>query len=232
VVGAEMGQLLAAVHDGYDVVRRFGVGVDRVDKHGEQLTVELTDGSHVTADVAVVGIGTLPNVEWLEGSGLAVDNGVVCDQFCRAEGRTEVFAAGDVARWWHARRGEHHRVEHWTHACEQAAFVAHNLCHPDDLRPYDPVDYIWSDQYAWRIQMAGHTPEDVVPEIIGDVTTGRFAALYADFSGELIGAVTVSWPKAMLTARRMLTAGGTAAADARAAIEGLASVVAAPSSGG
>ena len=231
IVGAEVGRLLASLHDEYDVVRRFGVGVDRVNEHGGDLSVELTDGSRLTADVAVVGIGAVPNIEWLEGSGLAIDNGVVCDEFCRAEGRTDVFAAGDVARWWHRRRGEHRRVEHWTHACEQAACVAHNICHPDEPRAYDPVDYVWSDQYEWRVQMAGHTAEDVSPEIVGDVTAGRYAALYADAAGELTGAVTVSWPKAMLTARRMLTAGSAAAADARTAIEGLLSPVAAgPSS--
>jgi phthalate 3,4-dioxygenase ferredoxin reductase component len=225
VVGDEVGRMLAAVHDDYDVVRRFGVGVDGVTDHGGQLAVELTDGSQLLADVAVVGIGALPNTEWLDDSGLAVDNGIVCDEFCRAEGRSEVLAAGDVARWWHRRRGEHRRVEHWTHACEQAATVAHNICHPDALRAYDPVDYVWSDQYDWRIQMAGHTDDGTTPELIGDLTTGRFAALYEDSAGVLTGAVTVSWPKAMLAARRMLAAGGTAAAaDARAAIEELSAM--------
>lgn len=231
IVGDEMGRLLASVHDDYDVVKRFGVGVDRVVEQGGQLSVELTDGTQLLTDVAVVGIGALPNVEWLDNSGLAIDNGVVSDQFCRAEGRDDVFAAGDIARWWHPRRGEHRRVEHWTHACEQAACVAHNICHPDDMRAYDPVDYVWSDQYDWKIQMAGHTAEDVRPEIIGDVTAGRCAAIYADADGELTGAVTVSWPKAMLTARRMLASGGSDAADARAAIEAL-TLTPAPSGAG
>lgn len=213
IVGVEMGELLASVHDGYDVVRRFGVGVDRVAAHGNQLSVELTDGSQLLADLAVVGIGAVPNTEWLDDSGLAVDNGVVCDQFCRAEGGVDVFAAGDLARWWHPRRGEHRRVEHWTHACEQAACVAHNICHADDPRAYDPVDYVWSDQYDWKIQMAGHTGEDVTPEFVGDISTGRCAAIYTDAAGALTGAVTVSWPKAMLAVRRMLIAGSGSAAD-------------------
>jgi len=225
VVGAEMGELLASVHDGYDVTRRFGVGVDEVIDDGEQLTVKLTDGSQVRADLAVVGIGAVPNTEWLEDSGLAIDNGVMCDEFCRAEGRTDVFAAGDVARWLHLRHGEHRRVEHWTHACEQAAAVAHNICHPDDPRPYDPVDYVWSDQYDWRIQMVGHTAEDATPEIVGDINTGRCAAVYAGPGGELTGAVTVSWPKAMLAVRRLLTAGGATAGDALAQISKLAAPV-------
>ena len=221
IVGAEMGELLATVHDGYDVERRFGVGVDQVVDDGDELTVELTDGSRVRADLAVVGIGVVPNTEWLEDSGLAIDNGVVCDQFCRAEGRTAVYAAGDVARWFHLRHGMHRRVEHWTHACEQAAAVAHNICHPDEPRAYDPVDYVWSDQYDWRIQMVGHTAEDATPEIVGDISSGRCAAVYAGPAGELSGAVTVSWPKAMLAVRRLLTAGGATAADALSQIQKL-----------
>jgi NADPH-dependent 2,4-dienoyl-CoA reductase/sulfur reductase-like enzyme len=225
IVGAEMGELLASVHDGYDVERRFGVGVDRVVDDGGQLTVELTDGSQVRADLAVVGIGAVPNSEWLEDSGLAIDNGVMCDEFCRAEGRDDVFAAGDIARWLHLRHGEHRRVEHWTHACEQAAAVAHNICHPDDLRAYDPVDYVWSDQYEWRIQMVGHTAEDATPVIVGDISAGRCAAVYGDPAGQLTGAVTVSWPKAMLAVRRLLTAGGATAAEALAQINKLAAPV-------
>jgi phthalate 3,4-dioxygenase ferredoxin reductase component len=225
IVGAEMGELLASVHDGYDVDRRFGLGVDQVTDDGDQLSVQLTDGSQVRADLAVVGIGVVPNTEWLEDSGLAIDNGVMCDEFCRAEGRTDVFAAGDVARWLHLRHGEHRRVEHWTHACEQAAAVARNICHSDELRAYDPVDYVWSDQYDWRIQMVGHTAEDSTPEIVGDISTGRCAAVYAGPAGELTGAVTVSWPKAMLAVRRQLTAGGATASDALAQIHKLAAPV-------
>jgi phthalate 3,4-dioxygenase ferredoxin reductase subunit len=218
IVGREVAALLAAVHEPHGVATRFGVGVNAVSERGTQLAVALTDGTEVVADVAVVGIGAVPNVEWLADSGLTIDDGIVCDEYCRAAGQTNVYAAGDVARWWHAREGLHRRVEHWTHAGEQAAAVAHNICHPDDLRAYDPVDYVWSDQYDWRIQIAGRTGEGCTADIIGGVSDGRFAALYGDETGAFTGAVTVNWPKAMVIARRLLVSGYADFDEARAAV--------------
>lgn len=216
VVGDEVGELLTSVHGAHGVQTRLGVGVHEVRPHGDGLVIALTDGSDVVADVAVVGIGALPNVEWLADSGLALDDGVTCDEYCRAAGQTDIFAAGDVARWWHPREARHRRVEHWTHAVEQAAVVGHNLLHPDDLRPYDPVDYVWSDQYDWRIQIAGRTSGGCVAEMIGDATAGRFGALYSDHDGRFVGAMTVNWQKAMVAARRLLLATDTDIVDARA----------------
>ena len=218
VVGAEVAALLASVHAPHGVDTRFGVGVTGVTEAAGQLAVSLTDGSELRTDVAVVGIGAVPNVEWLADSGLALDDGVVCDEHCRAAGADGVYAAGDVARWWHRREGLHRRVEHWTHAVEQAAVVAHNIAHPDDPRVHDPVDYVWSDQYDWRIQMAGRTGEGCAAEIIGSSHDGRFAALYTDEAGQLTGAVSVNWQKAMVAVRRMLIAGDTDLERARAAV--------------
>ncbi len=73
----------------------------------------------------VVGIGVVPEVDWLEGSGLALDNGVVCSETLFAGDR--VVAAGDVARWRHPSLGEPLRVEHWTNAAEGGAAAARNL---------------------------------------------------------------------------------------------------------
>jgi phthalate 3,4-dioxygenase ferredoxin reductase component len=201
------------------VVTRFGVGVHEVSEREDGLLVELADGAKLTADVAVVGIGAVPNVEWLADSGLVVDDGVTCDEYCRALGPTRVFAAGDVARWWHPRENRHRRVEHWTHAGEQGALVAHNIAHPDDLRVYDPVDYVWSDQYDWRIQMAGRCNVGASPDLLGRPSDGWFAALFRDATDRFVGAVTVNWQKAMIAARRLLLAGDASIDQARAIVE-------------
>ena len=87
--------------------------------------------------------------------GLLVDNGVVCDQYCRAVDSADVYAVGDVARWWHPGPPSYSRIEHWTNAVEQAAVVAHNIAHPDDLKEHSPVGYVWSNQYDWKVQIAG-----------------------------------------------------------------------------
>lgn len=218
IVGAEVAALLAGLHEPHGVTMRLGTGVRGMTADGNRLTVALDDGSELSTDVAVVGIGAVPNVEWLAGSGLVIDDGVVCDQFCRAAGQANVWAAGDLARWWHPRAGLHRRVEHWTHACEQAAAVAYNITRPGELCAYDPVDYVWSDQYDWRIQLAGRTGEGCVPRIVGDIAGGRCAALYADEAGAFTGAVTLNWQRAMATARRLLVAGTPSIGDAEAAV--------------
>jgi NADPH-dependent 2,4-dienoyl-CoA reductase/sulfur reductase-like enzyme len=95
------------------------------EKDGRVSGVTLDDDEHIEAQVVVVAIGSIPNTEWLQGSGLMLDDGVVCDEFCRAgEG---VYAAGDVARWRHPRLGASLRIEHRMHAAEQGIAAARNL---------------------------------------------------------------------------------------------------------
>ena len=173
------------------------------------MEVRLTDGSELHAATVVVGIGAVPNDGWLADSGLPIDNGVLCDEYSRAVDATDVFAIGDVARWFHPGHREHVRVEHWTNAVEQGVCAAHNIVHPDDLRPYRPVEYVWSDQYDWKMQVVGRPITGTRHELIGslDGEHPRAAALYADDAGRLCGAVTVNWPKALVTVRRLVGQG-------------------------
>src|SRR6202034_2864191 len=124
---------------------------------GARALVELSDGTSLRADAVVVGIGVVPNVEWLAGSGLGIDNGVVCDHaLFAADG---VVAAGDVARWlWrHDGREELVRIEHWQLAADGGAAAAHALlAGRAEAADFDPVPYFWSDQYGLKIQLLGH----------------------------------------------------------------------------
>jgi phthalate 3,4-dioxygenase ferredoxin reductase subunit len=133
-----------------------------------------------------------------------------------------VYAVGDVARWWRAAHDEHRRVEHWTSACQQAACVAHNVVHPDERRDYQAPDYVWSDQYDWKIQIVGRPDRCEVHELIGDQDGDppRFAALYRDDDGGLAGAVTLNWPRALVACRHHLDTGASfaAALDATAGL--------------
>ncbi len=108
VLGDDMGALCAAVHRDHGVDLRLGVGVDGFDGHRRVERVRLSDGTHVDADVVIVGVGVVPNTEWLANSGLTIDNGVLCDATCLAA--PNVVAAGDVARWPNHRFGETARV--------------------------------------------------------------------------------------------------------------------------
>src|SRR5436190_2028672 len=120
VVGSAAARVFTelAAQNGIDL--RLGHGVEAIEGTAGSLSLRLTDGSTVQADTAVVGIGALPNDGWLSSSGLLVDDGLVCDELCRAAGADDVFAAGDVARWKHPDEGRLVRVEHWTNAVDQA----------------------------------------------------------------------------------------------------------------
>lgn len=205
IVGHKVGTHLTAMHAEHGVTTRFGTGVEAVEPAGNGLRVRLTDGSVLDAGCVVVGIGAVPNDGWLGSSGLLVRDGLVCDEFCRAVHRDDVYGVGDIARWYHPRHREHRRVEHWTNAVEQAAVVAHNITHGDAPRPYAPVEYVWSDQYDWKIQICGHPAGDEPAVVVGEPGRARpFAALYASHDETLAAAVTVNWPRAQVACRRGL----------------------------
>ncbi len=214
ILGEEIGLLFNDLHHRHGVATRFGEGVESVEGTAGNLTVTLTNGEVLQASTVVVGIGARPNDGWLESSGLLIADGVVCDEFCRAADHSEIFAVGDVARWHHPRHREDVRVEHWTNASEQAVCVAHNILHPEALRSFAPTEFVWSDQYDWKIQIAGRPGRAEFLRLIGDLhdEKPRAAAIYSDESGLLRGAVTVNWPKAILMCRRLIGAEATAAA--------------------
>lgn len=218
VLGTGIGELFTGLHRDHGVTTRFGIGVEGIDGARGMLRVALTDGTMLDAAVVVVGIGATPNDGWLASSGLLIEDGVVCDEHCRALDASTVYAVGDVARWWHPGRGARIRIEHWTNAVEQARIVAHNITHPDDLWSHAPVEYVWSDQHDWKIQVAGRASTGT-PEVVGDpAADSRFAVLYSEDGETLSGVVTVNWPRALVAGRKALAKGG-ALADVRSALQ-------------
>ncbi|MFG1926403.1 NAD(P)/FAD-dependent oxidoreductase [Cryptosporangium sp. NPDC048952] len=202
VLGDVVGERLARLHRSRGVDLRLGRTVTRVQP---DLTVLLDDGSELQADVVVVGIGATPNTEWLDGSGLDVRDGVVCDEFCRASAE-HVYAVGDVARWPNSLFDESMRIEHWTNAVEQAGVLAWNLTHPLAPRAYAPVPYVWSDQYGSRLQIVGRPRvDDEVRIVTDDSETGSLVALYVR-DGRLSGAFGLDAPQAVMAMRRALAA--------------------------
>ena len=206
VVGTEIGRYFTELHHRHGVATHFGTGVEEITGAAGDLRIRLTSGLELSAATVVVGIGAVPNDAWLADSGLPIENGVLCDEYSRAVDAPDVFAIGDVARWFHPGHREHVRVEHWTNAVEQGACAAHNIVHPDDLRSYGPVEYVWSDQYDWKIQIVGRPITGTRHELVGSLEgeKPRAAVLYADDAGRLRGAVTVNWPKALVQVRRLL----------------------------
>jgi NADPH-dependent 2,4-dienoyl-CoA reductase/sulfur reductase-like enzyme len=203
-LGEEMGLLATAAHAGAGIEIRCDVLVTGLSDSG----VTLGDGTVVPADVIVVGVGVAPATEWLDGSGLELRDGVVCDETLAA-GPPRIYAAGDIARWPNARFDEEMRVEHWTNAAEQGALAARNLL--AELgggrgTPYAPVPFFWSDQHRHRIQFLGRgatTAGERVEVVVGDPAEHRFLALYGR-GDRLRGALGVNAPKLVMPYRKLL----------------------------
>jgi len=197
VLGPAMGKMATTLHESNGVEMRLGVGVRAIERGaGRVERVVLDDGEVLETDVVVVGIGVRPETRWLEGSGLALDDGVVCDAACVAVGSAgRVVAAGDVARWHHERFGTSMRVEHWTNATEQAAHAVKALLHGADAAgPFTPVPYFWSDQHGTKFQFVGSSaPGDDVDVAEGAIEDGKFVAAYRR-DGRTVGALCVNWP--------------------------------------
>ena len=207
VLGAEMGRVCADVHRDQGVDLRLGLGVAEITGANRVEQVVLSDGTRLDADVVVVGVGVIPNTEWLEGSGLEIHNGVVCDETCLAA--PGVVAAGDVARWPNRLFGQSMRVEHWDNAIDQGMAAARRLLAGDDAEPFAPVPWFWSDQYDRKIQLAGRSgPDDEVAVVTGSPEERRFAAIYGR-AGRIVAVLGFNRPRHVMQYRRLIARGAT-----------------------
>jgi len=212
-LGPTIGGVCGDLHRDHGVDLRLGVAVEAIEGDGRVERVRLADGTTIPADLLVVGIGVVPATDWLAGSGLTIDNGVVCDETCRAA--PGVVVAGDVARWPNPLfDGELMRLEHWTNATEQGVFAAERLLAGDGggaPAPFAPVPFVWSDQYDVKIQSVGRfTAEDEVHVVHGSLEERRFVALFGR-AGRLVGALGFSRPRNVMQYRRMISERGSLA---------------------
>jgi len=206
-LGPEISAVTAELHRDHGVDLRCGVGVEALEGAGRVERARLADGSVIEADLVVIGIGVTPEVSWLEGSGLELRDGVVCDATC-ATSLPGVTAAGDVARWPHPLFGEELRIEHWTHAIEMGEAAARRLlATPATATPFAPVPYVWTDQYDRKLQMAGHIrPDDLMEIIQGSLEERRFVAIFGR-EGRLTGALAMNRPAAVIRLKQRIARG-------------------------
>jgi len=211
-LGDQIGAVCADLHREHGVDLRLGTGVDSLVGEGAVTGVRLSDGTVIDAELVVVGIGVVPNTEWLANSGLTIDNGVVCDDSCRAA--PMIYAAGDVARWHNRRFDEVMRVEHWDNAVEQGTYVAKRLLADaaggsDDLGPFTPVPWFWSDQYDRKMQLAGRVrPDDEMVLVDGTLEERRFAAIFGR-DDRLVGVLAFNRPRQVMQYRQLISDGAS-----------------------
>lgn len=202
VLGEQIGALVARLHreEGVDV--RTGLGVAEVKGQGHVDTVVLTDGAELPADLVVVGIGSKPATDWLDGSGIAVDNGVICDEAGRTSA-PNVWALGDVASWRDA-TGHQARVEHWSNVADQARVVVPAML-GSDVPSNVVVPYFWSDQYDIKIQCLGEPEATDIVHLVED--DGRKFLAYYERDGVLVGVVGGGLPGKVMKVRGKIAAG-------------------------
>jgi NADPH-dependent 2,4-dienoyl-CoA reductase/sulfur reductase-like enzyme len=207
-VGEEMGRTLAALHERNGTDLRLGVGVDGFDGDGRVEAVRLADGSHIDADLVVVGIGVSPNIGWLTGSGIALGDGVECDATL-ATSAPGVYAAGDIASWPNPLFGTRMRLEHWTIAAEQGGHAGRNAANPDAAEPFSTVPYFWSDWYDKRIQFVGIAADVEETRVVaGDPASDAFLVLYRR-GDRLVAALGLEQRAAMMKYRMLLAKSAT-----------------------
>jgi 3-phenylpropionate/trans-cinnamate dioxygenase ferredoxin reductase component len=213
VLGPMIGTHCASLHAAHGVDLRTGVGVAdvrRVAGPAGGIAVELVDGEVLEAEVVVVGIGVVPAVGWLEGSGLTLENGVVCDE--RLFAADGIVAAGDMARWmWHHDGvQEQIRIEHWQVAAEAGVAAARAVvAGRAAAAPFTPIPYFWSDQFGIRFQVLGSPGgQDEVQLVDGSFEEGKFVALFGR-AGRLRAAMAIGRPRRLMGYRALLEAGSS-----------------------
>ncbi|MEV5708703.1 FAD-dependent oxidoreductase [Actinoallomurus sp. NPDC052274] len=199
-LGGVIGAVAADLQREHGVDLRCGVTVEALDgdADGRVRAARLSDGSTVEADVVVVALGAIRNVEWLRDSGLAAGVwGVACDAGCRAFDSNglvtdDVFVAGDVARFPHpVYNYQFMALEHWGNAVAQAEIAAHNMISDQAHRwPHLSLPVFWSNQFGTNIKSVGvPTFADEVVIAQGSRAERRFVAVYG-YRGRITAAVT------------------------------------------
>ncbi|MCW2898114.1 MAG: FAD-dependent pyridine nucleotide-disulfide oxidoreductase [Streptosporangiaceae bacterium] len=198
-IGSHVGAHTAAWYAEAGVELRLGVKVAAVDDGG----LALGDGGRIDADEVVVGVGVRPEVGWLSGSGLDLQDGVVVDSSLRTS-RPEIVAAGDCAAWWSGRYGRRLRVDHWDTALNAPAAAAASLLGQPAV--YDPVPYFWSEQFDRMVQYAGQHAGAERLVFRGDPAGKEWAACW--LTGTRLEAIaTVNRPRDLVQGRRLMAAG-------------------------
>lgn len=202
-LGVKMGEVCAAIHRDHGVDLRLSSGVKEFRGTGRVEEVVLADGSAIPCDLAIVGVGVAPSVGWLEGSGVALDNGVVVNEYCETN-LPGLYAAGDIANAWNPLYGERLRVEHYDNAQNQG--IAAGKAMAGVREAYAPVLYFWSDQYEHTLQYVGHAGGDDEIVVRGNVSKRSFTAFYLR-EGRLRAAFAIGRPKDIMATRRLIQSG-------------------------
>jgi 3-phenylpropionate/trans-cinnamate dioxygenase ferredoxin reductase subunit len=183
IMGPQLGETVRAIHEQHGVVFHLGTTATTIDRD----SVTLSTGERLAADLVVIGIGVRPATALAEQAGLAVDRGVVVDEFLQTSA-PGIFAAGDIARWPDKRSGASIRVEHWVVAERQGQAAAHNML--GQRERFDAVPFFWSQHYDTPINYVGYAEQWDRLDIEGDPAAHDCAAHFWH-KGRKLAVVTI-----------------------------------------
>jgi 3-phenylpropionate/trans-cinnamate dioxygenase ferredoxin reductase subunit len=200
VVSPQVSAYFEGLHRRHGVELRLGTGLASFAGDNRVTGVTTSAGHTIGADLVVVGVGIVPNIEIAAAAGLAVDNGIVVDERCRT-GDPDIYAVGDCTSHPNGIYGRRLRLESVHNALEQAKTAASNACGGDAT--YEQVPWFWSDQYEIKLQIAGLSEgyDDVV--LRGDPAADAFACFYLR-ERRLIAVDAVNSPREFMQAKDLI----------------------------
>lgn len=199
-IDREVSDLYVALHREHGVDLRLGVGVERFEGTDWVEQVVAADGAVLPADMVVVGIGIDPDTSLAASGGLAVDNGILVDEFCRTSD-PDVFAAGDVTNHFNPRLGRRVRLESWQNAQNQGIAAARAMCGAGES--YADIPWFWSDQYDANLQISGVPLEWEHTVTRGDPAARKFV-MFRCRGDRIVGAVSVNGGRDMVVTKRLM----------------------------
>ena len=204
-IGSFFGGMTKAIHEEAGVELHHEVTVVGLEGDDRVRGVRLADGSFVEADSVLVCVGARPVVDWLRGSGLELQNGVVCDEHLSAA--PDVYAIGDVCNFHNVLLDERMRVEHWTNVGEQASYVAKTIAEDKKGDGFGSLPFVWSEQFGIKIEVIGRPrPTDTVRIVEGSLEDRQLLAVYERDDGREVAAISFNSPRSMFQIRRRFLA--------------------------
>lgn len=198
-LGDTIGNLFAEIHRRHGVDLRMSSRVDELRGSGQVEQAVLETGEQIPCDLVVVGVGVRPNVDLAQRAGIAVDNGILVNELCETSA-PNIYAAGDVANWFHPDIEERLRVEHYDNAAMQGAAAARSML--GQTTAYAPLPYVWSDQYDVNLQYVGF-PTEWHEIVVRGNTDELEATIFFIRDGAVHAAATINRPRELRSARRL-----------------------------
>ena len=199
VTTPEMSEFYHALHTGRGVDIRVNTMVSGFAGENGRVTSVLCGDESIPADLVIVGIGIIPNVELAEAAGLTCDNGIVVNDHCQTSD-PDIYAAGDCTNHPNPILDRRLRLESVPNAMEQARTACSNMLGGD--KTYAAVPWFWSDQYELKLQMVGFSADGDQSVLRGDKTSNEFAVFYLK-DGNVVAVDAVNSPKEFMVAKQL-----------------------------